>query len=378
MNLNLKAFSQLVEDMGAALQSSASALIDVSVGSVIRAIFEANASVVLWLQWLVLQVLQTTRASTSDGPDLDSWMQDFGLKRLPAVPSAGIVTFSRFVDSLSANIPVGTIVKTTDGLLSFSVTEDQTLSIWSSGASAYVLPSGVGSADVPVVCVSGGSSGNVLADTITIIAASLPGIDQVSNASPFSVGADAESDTAFRSRFQGYLASRSRATLVAVQSAIASVQQGLDVAIEENTGPAGMAQVGAFLVVVDDGTGYPSTELLSTIATAVDTVRPIGTTFSVMPPQVLTVDVSLTAVLIPGVSTSLSIQSIQDYVAIYLNSLPIGKNASVTRVAQNVYQACPGIENVIGIQLNGSSLDVMAPPRTVLKSGQIVVLANDG
>ena len=77
MNLNLKGFNQLVEDMGAALQSSASILIDVSVGSVVRAIFEANASVVLWLQWLVVRVLQSTRASTSTGVDLDSWMADF-------------------------------------------------------------------------------------------------------------------------------------------------------------------------------------------------------------------------------------------------------------------------------------------------------------
>src|ERR1700722_5978208 len=124
MNLNLKAFSQLVEDMGAALQSSASNLIDVSVGSVVRAIFEANASVVLWIQWLILQVLQTTRASTSTGSDLDSWMLDFGLSRLPAVPSTGIVTFSRFAPNLAATIPVGSIVKTSDGSLSFSVTAD--------------------------------------------------------------------------------------------------------------------------------------------------------------------------------------------------------------------------------------------------------------
>src|ERR1700733_11240208 len=163
MNLNLKAFSQLVEDMGAALQSSASSLVDVSVGSVVRAIFEANASVVLWLQWLVLQVLASTRASTSNGSDLDSWMLDFGLTRLPAVPSTGIVTFSRFVNNLSATIPIGTTIKTTDGSLSFSVTQNQSLSIWQPSASAYVLPVGVSSADLPVVCTAGGSTGNVLA-----------------------------------------------------------------------------------------------------------------------------------------------------------------------------------------------------------------------
>jgi uncharacterized phage protein gp47/JayE len=378
MNLNLKAFSQLVEDMGAALQSSASSLIDVSVGSVVRAIFEANASVALWLQWLVLQVLASTRASTSDGADLDSWMLDFGQTRLPAVPSTGIVTFSRFVNNLPATIAIGAVVKTTDGSLSFSVTEDQSLSIWQSDASAYVLPSGVSSADLPVVCVTGGSIGNVLAGTITVIAASLPGIDQVNNANPVSNGANPESDPAFRKRFQSFLASRSRATLAAVQNAIANVQQGLDVAVAENTGPDGTAQIGSLLVIVDDGTGYPSSELLSTVATAIDAVRPVGTTLAVMPPQVLLVNVSLTAILSSATTPSLSIPNIQNYVAIYLNSLPIGRSASVTRVAQNAYLAGSGVENVFGIQLNGGSLDIAAPTGTVIKAGQITVAINDG
>src|ERR1700733_6185411 len=160
MNLNLKPFSQLIEDMGAALQSSASSLIDVSVGSVVRAIFEANASVVLWLQWLVVQVLQATRASTSNGPDLDSWMLDFSLTRLPAVPSTGIVTFSRFGATLPAAVPVGTIVKTADGSLGFSVAEDPNISIWQGNAAAYLLPTGVASADLPVVCSPRGLGGN--------------------------------------------------------------------------------------------------------------------------------------------------------------------------------------------------------------------------
>ena len=77
MILKLKSFSQLIEDMAAALQSSTTALMDISVGSVIRAIFEANASIVLWLQWMIIQVLQTTRASTSLGSDLDTWMRRF-------------------------------------------------------------------------------------------------------------------------------------------------------------------------------------------------------------------------------------------------------------------------------------------------------------
>jgi uncharacterized phage protein gp47/JayE len=378
MNLSLKGFSQLIEDMGAALQSSASSLIDVSVGSVVRAIFEANASVVLWLQWLIVQVLQSTRASTSNGLDLDSWMLDFGLTRLPAVPSTGIVTFSRFAANLPAAIPVGTLVKTADGSLSFSVIEDQTISIWQSSSTAYVLPSGVASADVPVICTNGGLVGNVLVGTIAVIAASLPGIDQVNNSNLLSNGGDAESDQAFRNRFQSYLASRSRATLTAVQNAIAGVRQGLDVAIKENTATDGTVEIGSFLVIVDDGTGYPSSDLLSTVAAAVDSVRPIGTRFAVVPPQVLTVSVSMTAELTSTATASLDVPSIQNYVATYLNSLSIGKSASVTRVAQSAYLAGPNIGNIAGIQLNGLSSDIVPLPLAVIKSGQVMVVVNDG
>ncbi len=378
MNLSLKGFSQLVQDMGAALQSSSTALIDVSVGSVVRAIFEANASVVLWLQWLLLQVLQTTRASTSQGTDLDSWMLDFGQTRLPATPSTGIVTFSRFSSNLPATIPVGTTIKTADGSPSFSVTEDKTLSNWQSSSSGYLLPIGVSSTNLPIACAVSGSAGNVLAGTIIMIAASLPGIDQVSNASPLTNGADAESDIAFRARFQNYLASLSRATLTAVRNAIANVRQGMDVAVAENSTANGVAQIGSFAVVVDDGTGFPSSVLLSEVASAVDSVRPVGTTFSVSAPQVLIVNVSLTALISSAAANAATIASIQNYVSAYLNSLPIGRGASVTRVAQNAYLAGAAVENITAIQLNGGATDIVSAPFTVIKAGQIMVTTNDG
>lgn len=378
MKLNLKGFSQLVQDMGAALQGSGTTLVDISVGSVVRAIFEANASVVLWLQWLLLQVLQTTRASTSLGADLDSWMLDFGQTRLPATPSTGIVTFSRYVANLSASIPAGTVLKTPDGSLSFTVSVDQSLSNWQSSASAYVLPGGVISVDLPVVCTVGGSVGNVLAGTITMIAASLPGVDQVNNANPLSNGVNAESDTAFRARFQNYLASLSRATLTAVLNAIANVRQGLDVAVAENTAANGAAQNGSFAVVVDDGTGFPSTDLLSAVASAVDSVRPVGTRFSVSAPQVLVVNISLTATVAATAASAGTVASIQNQVSSYLNSLPIGRGASVTRVAQNAYLAGAAVENITAILLNGGASDIVPPPFSVIKAGQVVVATNGG
>ncbi len=300
-------------------------------------------------------------------------MLDFGLSRLPAVSSTGIVTFSRFAPNLAATIPVGSIVKTRDGLLSFSVTEDDALSIWQPKSLGYIIPSGVPSANLPVVCITPGSMGNVLSGTINVISASLPGVDQVNNASPLSNGVDAETDQAFRSRFQGYLASRSRATLGALRNAIANVRQGLDVAIEQNTGLGGSPQVGALLVIVDDGTGYPSTDLLSSVASAVDAVRPVGTSFAVVPPIVLMVNVSLTADFLSVGDRTTGIPAIQNYIATYLNSLPIGRMASITRVAQHAYRASSALQNITNVQLNGSSSDLVPPALTVIKAGEVVV-----
>ena len=270
------------------------------------------------------------------------------------------------------------MVKTADGSLSFSVTQDQSLSIWEPSSLGYVLPAGVSSADLPVTCSVGGSVGNVLAGTINVIAASLPGVDQVANAAPLSSGTDAESDEAFRTRFQSFLSSRSRATLAAVLNAVANVRQGLDVTVEENSAANGAALVGSFIVVIDDGSGYPSSDLISAASAAVDAVRPIGTAFAVIAPQVVTVDVSLLITLTPTAVASDCITNVQNYVSAYLNVIPIGKAASVARVAQSVFLADSGVDNVSNIQLNRAGFDVTPPLRGVIKSGAIVVTTNGG
>ena len=96
MQLQLQTFSTLVNNAAAAVQGAAAQLVDLTVGSTLRAILEANASIALWLQWLILQVLRMTRASTSAAADLDSWMADYAFTRLPATAAGGGVTLSRF------------------------------------------------------------------------------------------------------------------------------------------------------------------------------------------------------------------------------------------------------------------------------------------
>jgi hypothetical protein len=56
--LNIKTFATIVRDQATAIQAKATALVDFTTGSILLAVSQSNAAVVLWLQSLVLQVLR--------------------------------------------------------------------------------------------------------------------------------------------------------------------------------------------------------------------------------------------------------------------------------------------------------------------------------
>jgi uncharacterized phage protein gp47/JayE len=373
MQLSLQTFTSLVQNMAAAVQSAATQLLDLTIGSTLRAILEANASVALWMQWLILQVLQMTRASTSVGSDLDSWMADMSLSRLPAVPAVGSAAFSRYTATGSSLIPVGAIARTGDGTLTFAVTADTTSSVWNAALSGYTFSPGVSSLTVPIVAQVAGSAGNVLANTISLIATAIPGVDLVTNPTPTQNGLDAESDAAFRARFQNYLQSRSRATISAIGYAISSIQQGLDFTIAENVDPSGGSWIGSFVITVDDGSGYPPSSLLSTVYASVDSVRPIGSIFSVQPPNVVLANIGLALSVGLGTTSATVISTVTSAITNYVNSLTIGKILPLTRVAQVAYDTSSVVINVTQVQINGSSMDLIPASNGIIKVGTVSV-----
>lgn len=373
MQLSLQTFSTLVQGMAATVQAAASQLLDLTVGSTMRALLEASASVALWMQWLILLVLQMTRAATSSGSDLDSWMADFSLSRLPASPASGTVTFSRYNTGATALVPVGTLVRTIDGSETFAVYADSSVNGWNQQLGGYVLGVGIASLNVPVVAQTPGSGGNVLANMITVLAAALAGIDSVTNAAAFVDGIDAESDAAFRLRFQNFLASRSRATIAAVEYAIGTVQQGLSYVIQENQDPTGQFQLGNFVVVVDDGSGYPSNSLLSAVQQAINEVRPVGSTFAVFAPAVTQVNVSLSVITSDGSDVTTVAPQIVASVQDYINALPVGVSLPASRIAQIAYDAASNVANVTNILLNNQASDVAVSPSGVVMAGAVVV-----
>ena len=372
MQLPTFGFASLMEQMAASVQGTATALIDFTVGSVMRAILEANAAVALWLQWLILQVLSATRASTSQGPDLDSWMADFSFTRLGGTPAQGIVTFGRYTPGLATTINAGASVATADGSQTFTVVAQPANPTWN-GVGGYTLAAALSSIDLPVEAVAAGTGGNVVATSITLLTTPLSGVDWIVNATALTGGMNAESDAAFRARFQLYINSRSLSTVTAIEAAVASLQQGLRYTVFENQAANGTSVIGSFCVIADDGTGYPSESLLAEVLTAVGAVRPIGSTYYVLAPSIAAVSVTMSLLTTNAATHAAVAASVQFAVATWIGGLPIGGRLALSMLEAIAHETDPRVISVTTALINGAAADFVAPSNGVIIAASVTV-----
>lgn len=381
-------FSQLVSNTVAAIQGAATTLLDLTVGSVLRAFVDAFGLLALWLQGMILQTAALTRLSTSFGKDADSFCADFGFQRLPSQPATGQVTFARFTPTQQASIvaaaitgqdaygrPIyvgGTIVQTQDGTQQYQVIPD-TQAAYSPGLNAYILSGGVSSTTATVQAVTAGSASNASAAMISALGSAIPFVDTVTNAAPFTNGANAESDPSFKARFVLWINSLSSGTVEAVESAVLSVAQNVTCEVVENFDYSGMPRNDYFYVVVNDGTGAPSSGFLSTVSNAIETKRPIATGFAVFAPVVVIGNVALVIsvasnYLAPAVQAAV-LKALQDYIA----SLTLGETLPWSRLVQVAYDASAGVTNVTGVTINGATSDLTASVQQVIVLGTTTV-----
>jgi uncharacterized phage protein gp47/JayE len=373
MALNTQTFTQIVQNSVAAIQAGTKSFQDLTIGSILRAVMESSAAVVLFLQGLIVQLLSITRASTSTAGDLDSWVADYGVARLAAANATGIVTFSRFTATAQAVVPIAAQVQSFDGTQTFNVTLDTTNTAYNATLGGYVLGAATASISVPVQAVTAGAGGNVAIGALNVIIQAIPGVDTVTNAAAFINGANAETDAAFRTRFVAYIASISKATKGAIGYAITTLKPGVSYALVENAQYNGTAQMGYFYVVIDDGTGYPTSAFLSSAFNAIDSARPVTSTFGVFAPVVVTANVTMTITTGAGYTHSDLVTLVQTAITNYISVLTLGQTLAYTRLAQLAYDASPGVINVYAVTLNGATVDVTATSQQVVKAVSVLV-----
>lgn len=371
--LATKNLQQIVADQAVTAQAQAPGRdLDFTEGSVLRALAEGFGSIGMWQQGLVLRVLAATRAITSEGSDLDTWVADYDLTRSPARPARGEARFSRFTPGLPALIPIGATIKTIDGAWTYRVVAqggtgpDPVLL-------GYVVPQGQTSLTVPVEAVQPGAGGNAAPNTVTLLSTAIPGIDTVTNLAAIAGGTEPETDQSLRARFRAYNASLSRAVRPAIDYAVGQVQGGLTWSVLEQQRPDGTVAPSFFTLVVDDGSGAPSNDLIARVAAAVEAYRALGVAYAVVGPVVLTANVTMTLTTVAGASHPEVVGAVATALTRYINALPLGSGLSYTRLAQVAYAADARVENVTAVLLNNGSVDVPAAPRRAVRAGTVAV-----
>ena len=369
-NLNTQSFGSIVSNWATAVQGAASSLVDFGLGSVLLALGEAMGGVALWLQGLILQVAALTRAATSNGTDLDSWLAQFGFARLPAATASGQETFARYTPTNSALVPVGAIIQSADGTVQFAAIADTTNAAYSASQNGYVIPAGTASISVTVQCTTAGTAGNVSIGALNTLGTAIPGVDYVTNAAAFSNGAAAESDSAVRSRFILWVAGLEGATLVAIKSAIANVQQNMTGIIVENQQYNGQQQYGYFTVVANDGANALTPTENTNVSNAIDAARPLTVSFGVHAPVQQSVTVSMTITTASGYTHATVASQVQAALISYINGIATTNSGAIlpyTSLAAQAYDIA-GVTNVTNVLLNSGTTDLTITYQQVFES----------
>lgn len=390
MALNTQTFTQLVSNTVAAIQGAAAKLLDLTVGSILRAFVDAQALLALWLQGLILAAAALTRFATSFKADADSWAADFNFFRLPSQPSTGQVTLSRFTPTNQASIqaaaetgldrfgrPIwvgGSIVQTPDGTQQYQVIPDSTQSAYNAGLNVYLIPVGTASIPVTVQAVTAGAAGNASAGQISALGSAIAFVDTVTNALPFTNGADQESDPAFKARFVLYINNLASGTVGAIENAVVSLAQDVTCEIVENLDYSGAPKNDYFYAVVNDGTGSPSSQFLANAAIAIDAVRPVATAFAVFAVVPISANVTLDITVKSGYLLSVVEAIVKVAIQNYIAELVQGESLAWARIPQIAFDASAGVSGVApGWTINGLQTDLACTVQQTLVPGTITV-----
>ena len=371
-SITTKSFNDLVTGFATTVQGLATTLTDFAIGAVLRALAEAHAGVTIWLESLILLLLQTTRLATSSGSDVDSFIADFGLTRSPAVSATGTVTFSRFTTTNQATIPVGTTLSSNDLSQQYTVIADTTQSAYNATLQAYLIPIGNASANATVKAVVAGTAANVAANVITVITQPIQYVDTVTNAAPLVNGANAQTDAQVRAAFIAYLASLAKATVNAIIQAVQAIQVGASCVIVEFQTYGGVTQYGYFYAIVDDGSGSPGSTFISNASNAINVTRACGIQFNTYAPVTVTANVIMTITAASGYVLANVEASVQSALLTYLQSLTLGQSAMWSKLAQIAYNTA-GVQEVTAWTLNGGTSDIVPTAQQRVIAGTVTV-----
>jgi uncharacterized phage protein gp47/JayE len=379
MTLNLKTLDQIVTSLTSSWAGLMGLDPNLVSGDPLEAAMFTVATQLVDLEANILDTYYYSKAQTSYGADLDTWMAQYYLTRRPAQQAVGQVQFAmNQVKANAVNIPVGAIIQTLGGAIQYQVIADTNQNSYNASANAYIVPPNTRLCTATVQALLPGSAYNVQVGQLQQLATSIPGIDTVINLNSIVDGTDPETDAQFNIRFQLYINSLSKATFGSFEEVLLSFGENLKFVILENVDVNGNTLYGNVVTVVDDGSGATPTTTLNALATSLDGVRAYSVSQQVRAASQLATGVQLAARISSGTGAVQTL--IQTAIINFINALPIGgtlyasdildiaKNADGPRATSRI----TAIE-MSSILINGSSVDSLTAG-----SHQVMYATNSG
>lgn len=342
-----------------------------------------------FIQSQAVAVSLLTRASTSYGTDLDSFVADYNLQppRQAATYDIGQVIFTRNQASSSSQVLlVGTTIQTPTpspaSSVQYTVIADATNVAYSPnaggvGVPGYTLAAGLTQfAQNPLAqAVLAGPTSNVISGALTVIASPNVPFDNSTNPYPIDNAQPTESDQALLARFTKYIAGLATANYNAIGAAILGAYNGLTYVLNDRLYTDGSAKVAYFTAVIDDGSGAIPSGTLTLTSNAINAKRAEGIGFSVIAPTNETINVAVTGTAVwPSFNATNVRTSIQAAIIAYVNANGVsGANAANFYVPTNKVSyvgianvvasfigvnASQGLQSYGGITVNSGTVDI--------------------
>ncbi|HGO5853301.1 TPA: baseplate J/gp47 family protein [Mannheimia haemolytica] len=213
---------------------------------------------VKWLtDYLINDILPNLFVKTAKGKWLDIQVWSVGISRKIATKAQGKVTFIKKDVGMHIIVPKGTIIQTeriNEIIYKVIVNEDTP------------IPSGIISADVAVIAENTGSAYNLSGGYYSILPSTIPGIEKAVNKDDWItvIGADEESDSDLRERYQVKFSSVGKHHVDSVyKSAVAEVAGlSVDRVYFLHDAPRGPGTANIYLLL---DTGVTSSAIIDTI-----------------------------------------------------------------------------------------------------------------
>lgn len=299
-------------------QSALPVLTDLQTGSIVRTLSESIALEIAGLYAQLDAVYQAGFIDTAGGPALDKVVALLGIERVSGGRATGEIQFTRAPGSRGIiTIPAGTRILTADGNVEYATTETVTLA---ESQTTIRIPARDLERNAPLA-----------ADTLTVLAVPIAGIQNVTNPAPTAIATRNETDAELRTRARHFLHGSERATLGALRQAIARQQISADV--EEDPARPGR-------VTVTPHTDTLPPELQQRLLKAIEDTRPAGVVVKLagaVPPRRVNLDVLLTT------GTGLTEQAlraaqraVRSKIEDYFQRLPAREPGSINRLVGSI------------------------------------------